>query len=190
MLTIEKILKDSGALLEGHFKLTSGLHSDQYFDKMKVLQYPMFTEWIGREMAKPFANDEIDLVVGPAMGGIILAHEVGKTLNKPAFFSHRDADKKMVFRPSFQIPEKAKVLVVEDIVTTGGSVFEVLDLIKRVGGEVVGVALIVDRSNGKVDFGVKQHALLTVDVVSYAPEACPLCKDNVPMSVLGSTGKK
>ena len=103
---------------------------------------------------------------------------------------HRDKDKKMVFRPPFQMPEKAKVLVVEDIVTTGGSVFEVLDLVREVGGEVVGVSIIVDRSNGKIDFGVKQHALLTVDVVSYKPEACPLCKDNVPMSVLGSNGKK
>lgn len=190
MINIEEVLKNTGALLDGHFKLTSGKHSDRYIDKMQVLQYPHYTEIVAREMAKPFAAADFDLVIGPAMGGIILAYEVGKILNKRAFFSHRDKDGKMAFRPSFQFEEGARILVVEDIVSTGGSVFELLDLIKSLKGDVIGVSLIVDRSGGKVDFGVRTESLLTLQVDMYQSDECPLCKKNVPMSTLGSTGKK
>ena len=189
MLTIDRILEETGALLEGHFKLTSGLHSDRYIDKMKILQYPLYTQWIANEMAKPFADDEIDVVIGPAMGGIILAYEVAKVLNKIAFFTNRDKEGKMVLRKSFDLKVGAKVLVVEDIVTTGGSVFEVLKLLKEKEVIVKGVSLIIDRSGGEVDFGVKTNALKRLKVEAFDPEDCPLCKKGIDFTVLGSTGK-
>ncbi|MEN6349185.1 MAG: orotate phosphoribosyltransferase [Syntrophomonas sp.] len=172
-----KIFIDAGALLEGHFKLTSGRHSNQYMQCAQVLKFPRYTEQLAKDLAEQFSGDKIDLVVGPAMGGIIVAYEVGRQMNLPAIFTERQ-DGKMALRRGFEIKPGQRVLVVEDVVTTGGSVQEVMDIVKENGGEVAGVAVLVDRSGGQVDFGVKQAAVLSMDIQSWEADECPLCKEN------------
>lgn len=177
MLDYDKVIKiftDSGALLEGHFMLTSGRHSNQYMQCAKVLQYPDYTEKLARQIAEKYREDNIELVIGPAMGGIIVAYEVARQLNVPAIFTER-IDGQMVLRRGFSINSGQQVLIVEDVVTTGGSVKEVMSVVEELGGKVVGVGVLVDRSNGKVDFGVKQHAALTMDIQSWEADNCPLC---------------
>lgn len=179
MLTHEqatKIFLDSGALLNGHFKLTSGRHSNQYMQCAQVLKYPEYTEQLAHHIAEHFVNDNIELVVGPAMGGIIVAYEVARQLKVPGVFTERQ-DSTMTLRRNFEIKPNTRVLVVEDVVTTGGSVKEVIDVVRESGGIVAGVGVLVDRSNGSVDFGVKQVAVLTMNVESWEPEECPLCKE-------------
>jgi len=180
-----EIFRESGALLEGHFLLTSGLHSDRYFEKFAVLQHPERTERLCRALAERFRDDGVQLVVGPAVGGILLAHEVAKHLGTRAVFTEREGGR-MCLRRGFAIAPGQRVLVVEDVVTTGGSVREVLDVVREAGGEPVGVALLVDRSGGAVDFGVRTEALLRLDVKAYRPEECPQCRTGVPLAARGS----
>ena len=179
------IFLETNALLNGHFLLTSGKHSNQYFQCAKVLQYPNHTTIICSIIADYFKNYEIDTVISPAMGGIIVGQEVARQLNKRSIFAERE-DKKLTLRRGFEIKKGENILVCEDVVTTGGSVFEVIDIVKNAGGNVVGVGVIVDRSNGKVDFGVPQVATLQLEVVTYQPEECPMCKDNIPVVKPGS----
>jgi orotate phosphoribosyltransferase len=160
------LLEETQAVLHGHFLLTSGLHSPTYVEKFNVLQHPEYTEKLCREIAARYANDHIELVVGPTTGGILLAHETGKALGTRAIFTERE-NGKMTLKRGFQIPKGCRVLVVEDIVTTGGSVREVMDVVRAHGGNVVGVGLLVDRSGGKVDFGVRTEALLHLSVPTY-----------------------
>ncbi len=182
---ILEIFKKTGALLEGHFLLTSGRHSNKYFQCAKVLQYPEYTEQICKIIAEFFKDYKIDTVISPAMGGIIVGQEVARQLNKRSIFAERE-DKKLILRRGFTIEPGEKMLVCEDVVTTGGSVFEVIDIVKENGGEVVGVGYIVDRSNGKVNFGFPQKSTMKMDVISYSPEECPLCKENIPLVKPGS----
>jgi len=182
---ILEIFKKSGALLEGHFKLTSGLHSSQYVEKFQVLQWPKYTEILCKEIAKRFKNDAIQVVVGPVTGGILLAHEVAKELGTRAIFTERE-EGRMTLRRGFEIKPGEKVLIVEDIITTGGSVVEVIGVVKAHKGSLAGVGLLVDRSNNKVDFGVRKEALATLDIKSYAPEKCPMCEKGVPITKRGS----
>jgi len=152
----------------------------------KILQYPNYAEEIAKGLAEEFKDDQIDIVVGPAMGGIIIAYELARQLNCKNLFAERE-DGKMTLRRGFTIPEGARVLVAEDVITTGGSVKEVIDIVKEQGGELAGVAVLVDRSNGNIDFGTKLRAALTVDVVSYEAEECPLCKEGkLPLVKPGS----
>ena len=191
MLTEQEVmgmLEETSAVMHGHFLLTSGLHSPMYVEKFNVLQHPKHTEALCKAMAHAFKDDGIEVVIGPMTGGILLAHEVGKELGTRALFTERD-NGKMMLKRGFSIPQGAKVLVVEDIVTTGGSVFEVIETVKENGGQVAGVALMVDRSGGKVDFGVKTKALLTLNVVTYKPEECPMCKEGKEFTKRGRTGK-
>lgn len=188
MMTSDEILtlfREAKALLEGHFLLTSGLHSGHYFEKFALLQHPRKTEALCKALADRFQEDGVQVVVGPAVGGILLAHEVGKHLGTRAIFTEREAGR-MALRRGFAIAPGERVLVVEDVVTTGGSVREVLDVVTAVGGEVVGVALLVDRSGGTVDFGVPVEALLTLKVEAYPPDQCPLCRDGLPLTSRGS----
>lgn len=171
-----EIFRKTEVLLDGHFQLTSGRHSNQYMQCAKILQYPNYAEEIAKGLAEEFKNDNIDRVVGPAMGGIIIAYELARQLNTKNLFAERE-NGKMTLRRGFFIPKGARVLVAEDVITTGGSVKEVIDIVKEQGGEVAGVAVLVDRSNGKIDFGTKLRAALAVDVVSYEPEQCPICKE-------------
>jgi len=172
----EKIFMDSGALMEGHFKLTSGKHSNKYMQCAQVLQYPQYTEELARHIAEKFQVDNIELVVGPAMGGIIVSYEVARQLKVPGIFTERQ-NGEMVLRRGFLIKPGQRVLVVEDVVTTGGSVREVIDVVNKSGGNVIGVAVLVDRSGGQVYFGVKQEAVLTMDIQSWEAGECPLCKE-------------
>lgn len=178
MLKEERILEifsKTGVLTEGHFLLTSGRHSNRYLQCAQVLQYPNYTEELCSQIAEAYKNAAVDLVVGPAIGGVLLSYEVGRQLNARAIFAEREAGK-MTLRRGFEIVPGQRVLIVEDVVTTGGSVKEVIDLVKQSGGTLVGVGLLVDRSGGKVDFGVLTYALINLEIESYTPEDCPLCK--------------
>ena len=172
---IYEIFKASGALLEGHFLLTSGRHSDRYMQCAQVLKFPDATAKLCKVIADAYRDDGVELVVGPAMGGILVAYEVARQLGVPNIFAERQ-DGKMTLRRNFSIKPGQKVLVVEDVVTTGGSVLEVINIAKEAGAEVVGAGVLVDRSNGKVDLGVKLVPVLSMEVTSYEPEECPMCK--------------
>lgn len=188
MLSKEKVLeifRKSKVLMEGHFLLTSGRHSDKYLQCARVFQYSEYTEQLAGALADEFHSDKIDLVIGPALGGIILSYEMGRSLGVKTLFSEREKGE-MVLRRGFEIPKGAKVLVVEDVITTGGSVQEVIDLVHQYGAEVIGVGAFVDRSGGNVDFGSKFRAVISLDVESFSPEACPLCKANKPLEKPGS----
>lgn len=171
-----KIFKETGALLEGHFLLTSGRHSNQYFQCAKVLQYPDYTAEICSIIAEHFKDYTVDTVIAPAMGGMIVGYEVARQLNKRSIFTERE-NKEMTLRRGFSLAKGEKVLVCEDVITTGGSVKEVIEIVKKSGAEVIGVASIVDRSNGKVDFGYPLFSTLKLDVVSYEADNCAICKE-------------
>lgn len=182
---ILKIFSESNALLNGHFLLTSGRHSNQYFQCAKVLQYPSLTEKLCRLISQFFTDKKIDCVLSPAMGGIIVGQEVARQLNVRAIFAERE-EKKLILRRGFELQPGERVLVCEDVVTTGGSVFETIEIVKQAGAELVGVGFIVDRSSGKVKFGVEQKSCIELDVVSYSPEDCPICKTDIPLVKPGS----
>lgn len=183
--SIEEIMTRSGALLEGHFLLTSGLHSGTYFEKFKLLQHPKWTEELCGALAVRFRDLGVEVVVAPAVGGILLAHEVAKALSARAIFTERE-EGRMELRRGFEIRQGERVLVVEDVVTTGGSVAEVISVVKERGGELVGVGLLVDRSAGGADFGVRTEALLRLEVKAYPPGECPLCRQGLPLAARGS----
>ena len=168
------IFAETGAALDGHFLLTSGKHSAKYMQCAKLFQYPLHSKRLCAELASRFNG--VDLVIGPAMGGIIMAYEVAVALSVRNVFAERQ-DGAMQLRRGFEIKLGEKVLVCEDAVTTGGSVKEVIELVKQAGGEVIGVASIVDRSGGKADFGRRFESLLAIDIENYEPDACPLCKN-------------
>jgi len=193
-MTKEQMLstfRESGALLEGHFQLTSGLHSNQYFQCAKVLQYPRYCEMLCRGIADRFSAMKIDVVIAPALGGIVVGQEVGRQLEARTIFAERK-DGVMQLRRGFEIAPGERVLACEDVITTGGSIAEVISIAKKAGGVVLGGASIVDRSNGRVklplDAGGTQYAMLQMDVVAYPPEACPLCKQGLPVTKPGSRG--
>lgn len=182
---IIKLFKDLDVLQTGHFKLTSGRHSDKYIQCAKLMQHPTHTEKICQNLAQKLKDQNIQTVIGPAVGGIILSYEMARALGVRSIFAERE-NGKMTLRRGFSIKPKEKVLIVEDVVTTGGSVKEVISLAKSLGADVVGVAALVDRSGGKVDFTVPAHFLLKLEVQSYLPEECPLCKQGEPITKPGS----
>ena len=181
------LFKETGALLEGHFILTSGLHSNTYFQCAKVFQYPWHGEKLAKAVADHFRSQSVDVVVSPAMGGIVVGQEIGRLLGVKAIFAER-ADGSMVLRRGFEIAPDERVLVTEDVTTTGGSVKEVMDLARQHGGRIVGVTGVVDRSGGKLDFSVPYFSLLRLDVVTYQPDNCPLCKTGSKPVKPGSRG--
>lgn len=185
-----QIFKDTGALLQGHFLLTSGKHSAQYMQCAQVLQYPEKAAALGRELALKFKGAAIDTVIGPAMGGIIVAHEVGRSLGVRVFFTERQ-NGEMALRRGFKITPGEKVLVVEDVITTGGSVREVIRIVEETGADVVGVGVLVDRSGGTAQFeGLPLHSLLQMNIEAFEPGNCPLCGRGIPWEKPGSRGKK
>lgn len=183
------IFQQTGALLEGHFQLTSGLHSSRYLQCALVLQYPEHAEFAGRALASLFSEDRIDVVVAPAIGGIIVAHETARALGVRALFTEREAGV-MTLRRGFRLNRGERVLVVEDVVTTGGSTRETIDAVVDSDGVVVGAGSLVDRSAGTVDVGVRRLSLLTLDVPAFDPSECPLCKEGIPAIKPGSRGLK
>jgi len=186
----KNILKECGAILEGHFLLTSGLHSPTYVEKFKVLQYPLLTDKLCKAIAEHFSKVKPHVIVGAATGGIIISHSVGRFLSTRSIFAERDESGKLVFRRGFKIEPGERVLIVDDVVTTGGSIYELLDLVNESDGMVLGIGVMIDRSGGKVEFGVDYVPLLRLDIPTYKPEDCPLCKEGVPMTSRGRTGKK
>ncbi|MGB9792516.1 MAG: orotate phosphoribosyltransferase [Thermacetogeniaceae bacterium] len=182
---ILKIFHVCGALLEGHFLLTSGLHSNRYIQCAKVLQYPEKAALLGTELAAFFRDLDVDVVVGPALGGILVAHEVARALRTRAIFAERE-NGVMTLRRGFVVERGERALVVEDVVTTGGSTREVIKLVEDSGAEVVGVGALVDRHTGALDFGVPFHALLRLEIATYHPENCPLCGEGIPLVKPGS----
>ena len=183
-----QIFKEAGALLEGHFLLASGYHSAQYLEKFQVLQFPHSVERLCAALAERFAEDEVDVVLGPTTGGVLLAYEVAKHLGTRGIFAERGDDGKgRVLRRGFEIREGERVLLVDDILTTGGSVRDTIEVVEGWGGVLVGVGVLADRSGGAVDFGVPLEALLTLDIPKYPPDAVPDWLAAIPLTERGST---
>ncbi len=179
---IEEIFVKSGAVLKGHFLLSSGLHSPIYWEKFQVLQFPNYVEQLCQLIANNFRNKDVQLVAGPTTGGIILAYEVGRQLGVRSIFAEkRDEEKERVFRRGFKISPGERVLVVDDVMTTGGSIFEVIAAVNKTGGRVVGVGILVDRSEKKVDFGAPFFSCLRSATQTYPPQNCPLCAAGIPL---------
>lgn len=192
MMTTEEILavfRETGVMLEGHFLLTSGRHSDRYMQCARLFEHPRHSELLCAELARRFDGERIDLVIGPALGGIIMSYEVSRALNARNIFAERQ-EGVMTIRRGFAVRPGERVLVVEDVVTTGGSVREVLALLEAEKADIVGVGVIVDRSAGKVDFGHRLESLVSMEVTSYPPEECPICKTGLPLVKPGSRAVK
>lgn len=184
------IFRQTGAYLKGHFRLTSGLHSPEYLQCALVLQHPRHAETCGRELATAIAaaaaDSGVDLVVSPAMGGLIIGHEVGRAFGVRHIFTERDADRKMTLRRGFNLQPGERAVVVEDVITTGGSTLEVVELLTAAGVSVVAAGSVIDRSGGKADVGVPRAALATLKVTTYDPAECPLCQQGIPVVKPGS----
>jgi len=182
-----EIFKEAGAFLEGHFTYTSGRHGNIYLEKFRVLERASSTEPLCRMMAGRFADAGIDVVAGPTTGGVILAYEVGRLLDVPGIFCERNPDGGRAFRRGFTIAPGQRVLVVDDIVTTGGSLHDTFGAVEALGGVVAGVAVMADRSGGKVVLPYPYFACLEVTFETWAPEECPLCAaGDIPESHRGS----
>src|SRR6202795_3296134 len=193
MLKREELMtmfESAGAIRHGHFELSSGLHSGMYVQCALVLQYPRFAEKLGQNLASLFGDLELDAVVSPAMGGLIIGHEVARALPEgknssdgpvgagvPAIFVERDANGSMTMRRGFSLRTGRRVLVVEDVWTTGGSTREALRVVEEAGGRVVAAGALIDRSGGAVKLGVPAKALLDLEIPSYAAKDCPLCAE-------------
>ena len=184
------LFRATGAYLTGHFRLTSGLHSPEYLQCAVVLQYPAHAERLGAELAsalRSLAGEEpISAVVAPAMGGLIIGHEVARALGARFLFSERDADGKMTLRRGFSLTHGETAVVVEDVITTGGSTREVVGILEAAGAHPLAAGSIIDRSAGQADVGVPRVALATVEVVAYPPDDCPLCRQGLPVVKPGS----
>ena len=183
------IFKKTGAFLEGHFILTSGFHSPHYFQCAKVLQYPEYNTLFSAEIASHFSNFKIDVVITPAVGGIVLGTEVGRLLNARTIFTERE-NGKMTLRRGFEINQNENILVCEDVVTTGGSVFEVIELIKEKNANLTGVGFIIDRSNGNAVFGCNQMSLAKIEVIKFPPDNIPVWLAKIPVTKPGSRSLK
>jgi orotate phosphoribosyltransferase len=169
------LYEKTGALLRGHFRLTSGLHSDVYLQSALVLQHPDHAEALGHALAEPFRAVGVQTVLAPAIGGILVAHEVARALGVRALFTEREGGV-MTLRRGFTLEGEEPCLVVEDVITTGGSTREVVDCVEKLGGRVLGVGSLIDRSGGAASFTMKRVALATVTAATFKPEECPLCK--------------
>jgi orotate phosphoribosyltransferase len=179
------LYRRSGALLEGHFRLTSGLHSPGYLQCALVLQHPQDAEALGRAIAERVRDLRATVVLSPALGGVVIGQEVARALGVRAIFCERQ-DGALTLRRGFIIAESDRVLVVEDVLTTGGSTRETMQVAKAAGGHVVGAASIVDRSNGAATFDVPFTALVQIDLPTYEPDKCPLCAQGLPVVKPGS----
>jgi len=183
------IYKKTGALLTGHFLLSSGLHSEQYLQSALVLQQPDIATRLCAALAAHFKNDRIEVVIAPALGGVFVSHETARALGVRALFAERVAGE-LTLRRGFTIKPGERVLVVEDVITTGKSTKETVEVVKKAGGVVVAAGSLIDRSGGKADIGVPYKSLVTLNVPTYTPESCPLCKAGSTPIKPGSRGLK
>jgi len=186
---IEEIFRKSGAILEGHFLLTSGLHSPIYWEKFRVLQYPNYTEQLCRLIADHFREQRIQVVAGPTTGGIILAFEVARQLSIRGIFAEKEGTSERAFQRGFSIDPGERVLIVDDILTTGSSIREVMAAVAKQGGVVIGIGVLVDRSEQKVEFGVPLFSCHRSVTPTYPPQDCPLCAAQIPLVKPGSSQK-
>lgn len=182
---IIKIFQDSKALLDGHFKLRSGLHSNRFFQAALLLQHPVLAEQVCVELAKQFADIEIETVISPAVGGLIVGHEMGRALGVRAIFADKVNDE-LELKRGFKLAPGEKVLIAEDVITRGGRVQQTIDLVRSLGGEVVGVGVLVDRSAGQATFDIPHKSLIKLELATYNPDDCELCKAGLPIDTPGS----
>jgi orotate phosphoribosyltransferase len=184
------LFEQTGAYLQGHFRLSSGLHSSGYLQSALVLQHPKHAEQLGRSLAKALLNLTLGqypgLVISPALGGLIIGHEVARALGVPFLFTERDADRKMSLRRGFALTAGARVFVVEDVITTGGSTKEVIDIVRAAGAIPVAAGSIIDRSGGAADLGIPRAALETLTVPVFEAADCPMCHRGEPVTKPGS----
>lgn len=185
MSDVKELLIKADGLLSGHFCLTSGLHSDTYFQCAKLYQYPDIVEELAKELAKKLKDIEFDTIVAPAIGAVIFGYEVARQTKKRNLFVERK-DGVMQLRRGYQLKKSERVVIVEDVITTARTIFETKEAIKEFGVEVKGVACIVDRTQGKLDSEFKIYSLLQSSPVTYDPNDCPLCKANIPLVKPGS----
>jgi orotate phosphoribosyltransferase len=179
------VFRESGALLDGHFKLSSGLHSPGYFQCALVLQHPAHAETMGRAIASRVRDLRPTVVLSPALGGVVIGHEVGRALGVRAIFAERQ-EGILMLRRGFTLSGAEHVVVIEDVITTGGSTRETMRVAVAAGGQVVGAGAIVDRSGGQARFDVPYHALVHMNLPAYQPDTCPLCAQGAPLVKPGS----
>jgi orotate phosphoribosyltransferase len=184
------LFNETGAYLRGHFRLTSGLHSPEYLQCALVLQHPEHAERLGAELARRvaalLAGERVSVVASPAVGGLIIGHEVARALGARFIFAERDAAGRMTLRRGFTTAPGETAAVIEDVVTTGGSTREVVDLLAGAGARVLAAGSIIDRSGGAAGVGVPRTALATLKVIAFKPEECPLCAQGIPVEKPGS----
>jgi len=185
---VEEIFRKAGAILEGHFLLASGLHSPIYWEKFKVLRYPNYTEQLCRMITNHFQKEGIQVVAGPTTGGIILAFEAARQLGVRGIFAEKE-EAGRTFRRGFSISPGERVLIVDDILTTGSSIRDTMTAVNEQGGIIVGIGVLVDRSQQKVEFGVPLFSCLRSKTVTYPPEDCPLCAAKISLTKPGSSQK-
>jgi orotate phosphoribosyltransferase len=181
MESAQNIFEKSGAILKGHFLLTSGLHSPVYWEKFRVLQSPEYTEQLCRLIADHFRAQQVQVVAGPTTGGIIISHEVARLLGVRGIFAEKEGLDDRAFRRGFGIGRGERVLIVDDIFTTGKSVRQVVNAVDQLGGHIVGIGILVDRSVQKMDFGVPVFSCLRAETITYQPADCPLCRAGQPL---------
>jgi orotate phosphoribosyltransferase len=189
--SVMALFEETGAYLHGHFRLTSGLHSNEYLQCAKVLAIPAYAERLGQELAQQvqalLGGAKPQVVIAPAIGGIVIGHEVARALNARSLFTERDLDtNSMALRRGFEIKAGDTVVVVEDVITTGGSTKEVISVVEKYGGKMLCAGSIIDRSAGRADVGVQRVALQSLRAIAYQPEDCPLCKEGLPLVKPGS----
>ncbi|NQT23088.1 MAG: orotate phosphoribosyltransferase [Candidatus Omnitrophica bacterium] len=182
---ILKVFKDTGAILEGHFVLSSGLHSPKYLQCALLLERPDIAEKLCQELASKFRDKKPDVVVAPAIGGVVVSYEVARALGVRSLFTER-VDGKMTLRRGFKLGKDEKVLLVEDVITTGLSTKEVLEVVNAHGARPIAVGSIVNRAKEKIDFGCEAKSLIDIDIPVFKNEECPLCKKNIPITKPGS----
>ncbi|MBC8492027.1 MAG: orotate phosphoribosyltransferase [Candidatus Marinimicrobia bacterium] len=182
---VENIFRDCGALMSGHFLLSSGLHSDSYLEKFRIFEQPKIHERLISEILSHFDTTEVKTILGPALGGVIMASEAARQLNIRAVFSEKE-DSRLTLRRGFKLSSGEKVLILDDIVTTGGSVKETITIAENAGAKILGIGILADRSGGRVKFGYRHHALMNLDLPVYKPEECPMCKEKMPLIKPGS----
>ena len=186
-MSTKKIFKKSGAILEGHFLLSSGLHSPIYWEKFRVLQYPNYTEQLCRLISAHFTQQKIQVVAGPTTGGIIIAYEVARQLGVRGIFAEKESANGRAFKRGFSIIPSERVLIVDDVLTTGKSIREVLSLVAEQGGIVIGIGVLVDRSEQEQKFGVPLFSCLRSITPAYKPQECPLCAAGIPLAKPGGS---
>ncbi len=184
------LFHQTGAYLRGHFRLTSGLHSGEYLQCALVLQYPQHAEWLGVRLAAALGARSLDaspsVIASPAVGGLIIGHEVARAFGARAIFTERDASGRMILRRGFSVEPHELAVIVEDVITTGGSTREVVEVLGAAGARVLAAGSIVDRSAGQAEVGVPRVSLTTVNVLAYPPGDCPLCRQGIPVTKPGS----